>query len=93
MEERVKRETIQSQLKMFRENFSAEEILFLKLLYESISIEKVRFDEQKTEEKLIRLMKRMVAKGYFHSFANISRVKDNILAKSRKTLFSSRYVC
>ena len=23
-------------------------------------------------------MKRLVAKGYFHSFANISRIKDNI---------------
>lgn len=93
MEVKEKRETIQQQLKGLRENFSAEEILFLKLLYESISNDKVTIGEQKTEEKLKRLMKRMVATGYFHSFANICRVKDNILAKSRNNFLSHRYVC
>ena len=81
-------------LRQFRETFSSEELLFLKLLYESVLTEKgYRSHEQKTEEKLIKLMKRLVAKGYFHSFANISRIKDNILAKSRKSLTANRYVC
>tara|TARA_R100001463_G_scaffold87291_1_gene141969 strand:+ start:986 stop:1270 length:285 start_codon:yes stop_codon:yes gene_type:complete len=69
-------------LKTIRERFNSEELLFLTLLAESVNDRDSSRVNQKPDEKLKEMLLGFVSRGYFNSYKNAIRIKDNILEKS-----------